>query len=52
MDKIGKSYVEELARRRFAMMVISRSQDKLDDVARQLEWQYKVETMTICYGIG
>uniref|UniRef100_A0A8C7DUK3 Uncharacterized protein n=1 Tax=Oncorhynchus kisutch TaxID=8019 RepID=A0A8C7DUK3_ONCKI len=28
-DKIGKSYVEELAPRRFAMMVISRSQDKL-----------------------
>uniref|UniRef100_A0A4W5MQM7 Uncharacterized protein n=1 Tax=Hucho hucho TaxID=62062 RepID=A0A4W5MQM7_9TELE len=31
-DKIAKSYAEELARRGFAMMVITRSQDKLDDV--------------------
>uniref|UniRef100_A0A3B5KV07 Hydroxysteroid (20-beta) dehydrogenase 2 n=1 Tax=Xiphophorus couchianus TaxID=32473 RepID=A0A3B5KV07_9TELE len=41
-DGIGKSYAEELARRGFAMMLISRSQEKLDDVE-----QFKVETRTI-----
>ncbi|XP_038855066.1 very-long-chain 3-oxoacyl-CoA reductase-like isoform X2 [Salvelinus namaycush] len=34
------------------MMLISRSQDKLDDVARQLEEQYKVETRTIAVDFG
>merc|ERR1739838_819741 len=51
-DGIGKSYAEELARRGFAMMLISRSQDKLDDVARSLEDQYKVETRTIAVDFG
>ncbi|KAB5565743.1 hypothetical protein PHYPO_G00245030 [Pangasianodon hypophthalmus] len=32
-DGIGKSYAEELARRGFSMVLISRSQEKLDDVA-------------------
>ncbi|CAB1323553.1 unnamed protein product, partial [Coregonus sp. 'balchen'] len=41
-----------LARKGFAMMLISRSQDKLDDVARQLEDQYKVETRTIAVDFG
>ncbi|GLD61557.1 very-long-chain 3-oxoacyl-CoA reductase-A-like protein [Lates japonicus] len=51
-DGIGKSYAEELARRGFAMMLISRSQDKLDDVAKSLEEQYKVETRTIAVDFG
>ncbi|XP_046889560.1 very-long-chain 3-oxoacyl-CoA reductase-A [Hypomesus transpacificus] len=51
-DGIGKSYAEELARRGFAMMLISRSQDKLDDVARSLEEQYKVQTKTIAVDFG
>uniref|UniRef100_A0A8C9SG00 3-ketoacyl-CoA reductase n=1 Tax=Scleropages formosus TaxID=113540 RepID=A0A8C9SG00_SCLFO len=46
-DGIGKAYAEELARRGFAVMLISRSQEKLDDVSRSLESQYKVETRTI-----
>ncbi|XP_077067024.1 very-long-chain 3-oxoacyl-CoA reductase-A [Siphateles boraxobius] len=46
-DGIGKSYAEELARRGFSMMLISRSQEKLDDVAKSLESTYKVETKTI-----
>uniref|UniRef100_A0A4W5LR93 3-ketoacyl-CoA reductase n=1 Tax=Hucho hucho TaxID=62062 RepID=A0A4W5LR93_9TELE len=41
-----------LAGKGFAMMLISRSQDKLDDVARQLEEQYKVETRTIAVDFG
>ncbi|XP_030621136.1 very-long-chain 3-oxoacyl-CoA reductase-A [Chanos chanos] len=51
-DGIGKSYAEELARRGFSMMLISRSQEKLDDVARSLESQYKVETKTIAVDFG
>uniref|UniRef100_A0A8C1Q486 Hydroxysteroid (17-beta) dehydrogenase 12a n=1 Tax=Cyprinus carpio TaxID=7962 RepID=A0A8C1Q486_CYPCA len=46
-DGIGKSYAEELARRGFSMMLISRSQEKLDDVAKSLESAYNVETKTI-----
>ncbi|KAM8891891.1 very-long-chain 3-oxoacyl-CoA reductase-A isoform 1-T1 [Spinachia spinachia] len=51
-DGIGKSYAEELARRGFAMMLISRSQDKLEDVARSLEEQFNVETRTIAVDFG
>lgn len=51
-DGIGKSYAEELARRGFALMLISRSQDKLDDVAKLLEETYKVETRTIAVDFG
>uniref|UniRef100_A0A669FCQ9 3-ketoacyl-CoA reductase n=1 Tax=Oreochromis niloticus TaxID=8128 RepID=A0A669FCQ9_ORENI len=51
-DGIGKSYAEELARRGFAMMLISRSQEKLDDVARSIEEQFKVETRTIAVDFG
>uniref|UniRef100_A0A8C5FUG9 3-ketoacyl-CoA reductase n=1 Tax=Gadus morhua TaxID=8049 RepID=A0A8C5FUG9_GADMO len=51
-DGIGKSYAEELARRGFSMMLISRSQDKLDDVAKSLEHQFKVETRTIAVDFG
>uniref|UniRef100_A0A8C8J0H4 3-ketoacyl-CoA reductase n=1 Tax=Oncorhynchus tshawytscha TaxID=74940 RepID=A0A8C8J0H4_ONCTS len=51
-DGIGKVYAEELARKGFAMILISRTQDKLDDVARQLETQYKVETKTIAVDFG
>uniref|UniRef100_A0AAY4B2L3 3-ketoacyl-CoA reductase n=1 Tax=Denticeps clupeoides TaxID=299321 RepID=A0AAY4B2L3_9TELE len=51
-DGIGKSYAEELARRGFSMMLISRSQDKLDDVAKSLESQYNVETKTIAVDFG
>ncbi|KAM6926181.1 very-long-chain 3-oxoacyl-CoA reductase-A [Lycodopsis pacificus] len=51
-DGIGKSYAEELARRGFAVVLISRSQDKLEDVARSLEDQYKVETRTIAVDFG
>ncbi|KAF1386491.1 hypothetical protein PFLUV_G00095400 [Perca fluviatilis] len=51
-DGIGKSYAEELARRGFAMMLISRSQDKLDDVAKSLKDQFKVETRTIAVDFG
>ncbi|KAL4622665.1 very-long-chain 3-oxoacyl-CoA reductase [Arapaima gigas] len=51
-DGIGKAYAEELACRGFAIMLISRSQEKLDDVSKSLESQYKVETRTIAVDFG
>ncbi|KAJ8249074.1 hypothetical protein GJAV_G00230910 [Gymnothorax javanicus] len=51
-DGIGKAYAEELARRGFAMMLISRSQEKLDDVAQSLESRFSVETKTIAVDFG
>uniref|UniRef100_A0A3B4AEP1 Hydroxysteroid (17-beta) dehydrogenase 12b n=1 Tax=Periophthalmus magnuspinnatus TaxID=409849 RepID=A0A3B4AEP1_9GOBI len=46
-DGIGKAYVEELGRRGFSIVLISRSQDKLDDVAKAVESKYGVQTKTI-----
>ncbi|TSK13367.1 Very-long-chain 3-oxoacyl-CoA reductase-A [Bagarius yarrelli] len=51
-DGIGKSYAEELARRGFSIMLISRSQEKLDDVAKSLESLYNVETRTVAVDFG
>ncbi|XP_066525742.1 very-long-chain 3-oxoacyl-CoA reductase-A [Hoplias malabaricus] len=51
-DGIGKSYAEELARRGFSMMLISRSQEKLDDVAQSLENRFKVKTKTVAVDFG
>ncbi|XP_072321512.1 very-long-chain 3-oxoacyl-CoA reductase-B isoform X2 [Eucyclogobius newberryi] len=46
-DGIGKAYAEELGRRGFSIVLISRSQDKLDDVAKAMESKYGVQTKTI-----
>ncbi|MEQ2290224.1 hypothetical protein AMECASPLE_001258 [Ameca splendens] len=46
-DGIGKAYAEELARRGFAIILISRSQEKLDDVSKAIASKCGVETKTI-----
>lgn len=46
-DGIGKAYAEELGRRGFSIVLISRSQEKLDDVAKTVESKYGVQTKTI-----
>ncbi|XP_068173815.1 very-long-chain 3-oxoacyl-CoA reductase-B [Antennarius striatus] len=46
-DGIGKAYAEELARRGFNMVLISRSQEKLEDVASALASRCGVDTRTI-----
>ncbi|XP_016358719.1 very-long-chain 3-oxoacyl-CoA reductase-B [Sinocyclocheilus anshuiensis] len=51
-DGIGKAYVEELARRGFAIVLISRTQEKLDEVSKAIESKYNVETKTISADFG
>ncbi|XP_056318026.1 very-long-chain 3-oxoacyl-CoA reductase-B [Danio aesculapii] len=51
-DGIGKAYAEELARRGFAIVLISRTQEKLDEVSKAIESKYNVETKTISADFG
>lgn len=46
-DGIGKSYAEELARHGMKVVLISRSQDKLNQVSSEIKEKFKVETRTI-----
>ncbi|XP_066488195.1 very-long-chain 3-oxoacyl-CoA reductase [Tiliqua scincoides] len=46
-DGIGKAYVEELANLGMKIVLISRSQEKLDQVASEIREKFKVETKTI-----
>ncbi|KAM8813708.1 very-long-chain 3-oxoacyl-CoA reductase [Rhynchonycteris naso] len=46
-DGIGKSYAEELAKRGMKVVLISRSQDKLNQVSSEIREKFKVETKTI-----
>ncbi|XP_072527803.1 very-long-chain 3-oxoacyl-CoA reductase-B [Salminus brasiliensis] len=51
-DGIGKAYAEELARRGFSIVLISRTQEKLDEVSKAIESKYKVQTKTISADFG
>ncbi|XP_030621489.1 very-long-chain 3-oxoacyl-CoA reductase-B isoform X2 [Chanos chanos] len=51
-DGIGKAYAEELARRGFAIVLISRTQEKLDEVSKAIESKYNVATKTIAADFG
>uniref|UniRef100_A0A3P8Z0R9 Hydroxysteroid (17-beta) dehydrogenase 12b n=1 Tax=Esox lucius TaxID=8010 RepID=A0A3P8Z0R9_ESOLU len=46
-DGIGKAYAEELARRGFDIVLISRTQEKLDEVSKSIEGKYGVETKSL-----
>lgn len=46
-DGIGKAYAEALAKRKLNVVLISRTQSKLDDVASDIAKKYNVETKTI-----
>lgn len=46
-DGIGKAYVELLAKKGLNIVLISRTQSKLDDVAKQVSSKYSVETKVI-----
>ncbi|XP_004708369.1 very-long-chain 3-oxoacyl-CoA reductase [Echinops telfairi] len=51
-DGIGKSYAEEMAKRGMKVVLISRSQDKLNQVSSEIREKFKVETKTIAVDFG
>uniref|UniRef100_A0A672TKT7 3-ketoacyl-CoA reductase n=2 Tax=Strigops habroptila TaxID=2489341 RepID=A0A672TKT7_STRHB len=51
-DGIGKAYAEELARRGMKVVLISRSKEKLDQVASEIREKYQVETKVIVADFG
>ncbi|XP_028916679.1 very-long-chain 3-oxoacyl-CoA reductase [Ornithorhynchus anatinus] len=51
-DGIGKAYAEELAKRGLKIVLISRSQEKLNQVAQEIKENFKVETKTIAVDFG
>ncbi|KAM9302386.1 very-long-chain 3-oxoacyl-CoA reductase [Gastrophryne carolinensis] len=51
-DGIGKAYAEELARRGMSIVLISRSQEKLDEVAKGIRETSNVETKVIAADFG
>lgn len=51
-DGIGKAYALELARIGMKVVLISRTQEKLDQVAKEISDKYKVETKTIAFDFG
>uniref|UniRef100_A0A4W4GQ94 Hydroxysteroid (17-beta) dehydrogenase 12b n=1 Tax=Electrophorus electricus TaxID=8005 RepID=A0A4W4GQ94_ELEEL len=51
-DGIGKAYAEELARRGFDIVLISRTQEKLAEVSGAIESKYNVNTKTISADFG
>ncbi|ESO82370.1 hypothetical protein LOTGIDRAFT_134665, partial [Lottia gigantea] len=46
-DGIGKAYAEQIAKKGINVVLISRTQSKLDELATEIESKYKVETKTI-----
>ncbi|XP_019374911.1 PREDICTED: very-long-chain 3-oxoacyl-CoA reductase [Gavialis gangeticus] len=51
-DGIGKAYAEELARCGMKVALVSRSQEKLDQVASEIKEKFKVETKIIVADFG
>ncbi|XP_033914028.2 very-long-chain 3-oxoacyl-CoA reductase-B-like [Acipenser ruthenus] len=51
-DGIGKAYAEELARRGMCVALISRSQEKLDQVSNEIREKFQVDTKTIAVDFG
>ncbi|XP_071100112.1 very-long-chain 3-oxoacyl-CoA reductase-like [Haliotis cracherodii] len=46
-DGIGKAYTEQLAKKGLNIVLISRTQSKLDDLAKELESRYHIQTRVI-----
>uniref|UniRef100_A0A8C4RG50 3-ketoacyl-CoA reductase n=1 Tax=Erpetoichthys calabaricus TaxID=27687 RepID=A0A8C4RG50_ERPCA len=51
-DGIGKAYAEEFARRGMCVVLISRSQEKLDQVSNEIKEKFHVDTKTIAVDFG
>ncbi|VDN07907.1 unnamed protein product [Thelazia callipaeda] len=48
-DGIGKAYASELARRGFSIVLISRTQSRLDDVKKEILAESNVEVKTVAF---
>jgi len=46
-DGIGKAYAEELAARKFNIILLSRTQSKLEEVQKEIESQFKVKVQIL-----
>ena len=44
---IGRAYAEELAKMNMNIILISRNQDKLNDLAKELDQKYKIQTEVV-----
>ncbi|XP_051885365.1 very-long-chain 3-oxoacyl-CoA reductase-A [Pristis pectinata] len=51
-DGIGKAYAKELAKRGMSIVLISRNEEKLREVAKEINEQFGVETKTIAVDFG
>ncbi|XP_062917859.1 very-long-chain 3-oxoacyl-CoA reductase-A [Mobula hypostoma] len=51
-DGIGKAYARELAKRGMSIVLISRNEEKLDEVAKEINEQFGVETKTVAVDFG
>ncbi|XP_078271411.1 very-long-chain 3-oxoacyl-CoA reductase-A [Rhinoraja longicauda] len=51
-DGIGKAYAEELAKCGMSIVLISRTEEKLNEVAKKIREQFSVETKTIAVDFG
>jgi len=51
-DGIGKAYALELAKLGMKVVLISRTQEKLDQIAKEIGEKHKVETKTIAFDFG
>lgn len=51
-DGIGKAYAVELAKRGMSIVLISRSPDKLEEVAKEIKEKFQVETKSIAADFG
>jgi len=51
-DGIGKAFAEELALRKFNIVLLSRSQNKLDAVKTEIEKEFKVKVKTLAVDAG
>ncbi|XP_032894780.1 very-long-chain 3-oxoacyl-CoA reductase [Amblyraja radiata] len=51
-DGIGKAYAKELAKRGMSIVLISRTEEKLNEVAKEIKEQFNVETKTIAVDFG
>ncbi|TKR76917.1 hypothetical protein L596_017986 [Steinernema carpocapsae] len=48
-DGIGLAYAKELARKGFNILLVSRTQSKLDAVKKEIEEEFNVESKTLAY---